>query len=91
MSGKGPPPGLQMKVKVKVKVKSYPTLYDPMDCSLSGFSVRGIFQARVLEWIAIFFSRESSRPRNQTRVSCIAGSALPSEPPWPPTYCKLFL
>ena len=45
----------------------------PMDCSLSGFSVQGIFQARVLEWIAISFSRGSSWPRNRTWVSCIAG------------------
>ena len=44
-----------------------------MDCSLSGSSVHGIFQARVLEWIAIAFSRGSSRPRNRTRVSRIAG------------------
>ena len=49
------------------------TLCDPMDCRLSGSSVHGIFQARVLEWIAISFSRGSSRPRNQTWVSCIAG------------------
>ena len=44
-----------------------------MDCSLSGSSVHGIFQARVLEWIAISFSRGSSQPRNWTQVSCIAG------------------
>ena len=50
-----------------------PTLCDPVDCSLSGSTVHGIFQARVLEWIAISFSRVSSRPRNRTRVSCIAG------------------
>ena len=50
-----------------------PILCDPMDCSLSGSSVHGIFQARVLEWIAISFSRGSSWPRNRTRVSCIAG------------------
>ena len=53
--------------------QSCPTLCNPMDCSLSGSSVYGIFQARVLEWIAISFSRGSSQPRNQTRVSCIAG------------------
>ena len=41
--------------------------------SLSGFSVHGIFQATVLEWVAIFFSRGSFQPRDQTRVSCIAG------------------
>ena len=40
--------------------QSCPTLFDPMDCSLSGSSVHGIFQARVLEWIAISFSRGSS-------------------------------
>ena len=50
-----------------------PTLCDPMDCSLSGFSVHGIFQASVLEWIAISFSRGSSQPRNRTQVSRIAG------------------
>ena len=49
------------------------TLCDPMDCSLSGSSIHGIFQARVLEWTAISFSRGSSRPRNQTWVSRIAG------------------
>ena len=37
--------------------QSCPTLCDPMDCSLPGFSVYGIFQARVLEWVAISFSR----------------------------------
>ena len=40
--------------------QSCPTLCDPMDCSLSGSSIDGIFQARVLEWVAISFSRGSS-------------------------------
>ena len=48
--------------------QSCPTLWDPMDCSLPSSSVHGIFQAIVLEWIAISFSRGSSRPRDQTRV-----------------------
>ena len=48
------------------------TLCDPMDCSLPGFSVHGIFQARVLEWVAISFSKGSSRLRDCTQVSCIA-------------------
>ena len=47
------------------------TLCNPMDCSLPGSSVHGIFQAIVLEWIAISFSKESSRPRDQTQVSHI--------------------
>ena len=50
-----------------------PTLCDPMDCSPPGSSVHGIFQARVLEWVAISFSRGSSRPRDRTRVSHIVG------------------
>ena len=53
--------------------QSCPTLCDPMDCSLSGSSVHWIFQARVLEGIAISFSRGSSWPRNWTRVSYITG------------------
>ena len=53
--------------------QSCPTLCDPMDCSLPGSSVHGILQARILEWVAISFSRGSSQPRDQTRVSCIAG------------------
>ena len=51
--------------------QSCPTLCDPMDCSLPGSSVHGIFQAIVLEWIAISFSSGSSRPRGRTRVSHI--------------------
>ena len=44
-----------------------------MDCSLPGSSVHGILQARILEWVAISFSRGSSWPRDRTPVSCIAG------------------
>ena len=58
----------------------YPTLCNPMDCSLPGSSVHRIFQARILEWVAISFSRRSSQPRDWTLVSSIVGSALPSEP-----------
>ena len=46
---------------------------NPMDCSLSGSSVHGILQARILDWVAISFCKGSSWPRNQTQVSCIAG------------------
>ena len=53
--------------------QSCPTLCDPMDCSPPGSSIHGILQARVLEWVAISFSRRSSRPRDWTRVSCIVG------------------
>ena len=44
-----------------------------MDCSLPGFSVHGILQARILEWFTISFSRGSSQPRDRTRVSRIGG------------------
>ena len=51
-----------MKVKSESEVaQSCPTLRDPMDCSLSGFSVHGIYQARVLEWGAIAFSEMASQ------------------------------
>ena len=56
--------------------QSCPTLCDPMDCSLPGSSVHGIFQARVLEWGAISFSRGSSQPRDWTQVSCIPDRLL---------------
>ena len=49
-------------LKVKVKSLSCVRLCDPMDCSLPGFSVHGIFQARVLEWVAISFSRDLPDP-----------------------------
>ena len=48
-------------------------LCDPMDCNPPGSSVRGILQARILEWVAIPFSRGSSWPRDQTWVSCTVG------------------
>ena len=49
------------------------TLCDPVDCSLLGFSVHGILQARILEWVTISFSRGSSRPRDWTQGSHIGG------------------
>ena len=49
---------------------------NPMDCSLPGSSVHGILQTKVLEWVAIYFSRVSSWPRNWTHVSCIGRHIL---------------
>ena len=54
-----------MKVKV---AQSRPTLCDPMD-----YTVHGILQAVIVEWVAVPFSRESSQPRDRTQVPCIAG------------------
>ena len=60
--------------KVKVLVaQSCPTLYYPIYYSPSCSSVHGVLQARLLEWVAISFSRASSQPRVWTQVSCIAG------------------
>ena len=53
--------------------QSCPTLCNPMECGQPGSSIHGVFQARTLEWVAISFSRGSSRPRNWTQVSHIAG------------------
>ena len=62
-----------MKAIVKVLVtQSRPTLCDPIDCSPPDFSVHGILQARVLEWVAIVLSRGPSPPRDRTHISHIA-------------------
>ena len=53
--------------------QSCPTFCNPMDCSPQGSSIHGILQARILEWVAIPFSRGPFQPRDQTWVSCIAG------------------
>ena len=58
----------------KVKVaQSCPTFCEPMDCSPPGLSVHGILQARILEWVAMPFSRGSSQTKDWPKVSCIAG------------------
>ena len=48
------------------------TICNPMDCSLPGSSVHGILQARILEWVAISYSRGSSQLKDQTHVSCVS-------------------
>jgi len=58
---------------ITIVAQSCLTLCDPMDCSLPGSSFHGILQARVLEWVAISFSRGSSQPRDGTQVSRIPG------------------
>ena len=60
-------------IQASVSHSVVPTPCDPVDCSLPGYFVHGILQARILEWVAISFSRGSSWPRYHTRVSCIAG------------------
>ena len=64
------------------------TLCNPMDCSLLGSSVHGIFQVRILEWVAVYFSRGSSGPRNRTHIFCkspaLADRFFTTEPPGKP-------
>ena len=58
---------------MKVLVAQWcPTLCDPLHCGPPGSSVHGILQARILEWVAISYSRGSLQPRDQTEI-CIAG------------------
>ena len=71
-------------VMVVLVPKSCLTLCDPMDCCPPGSSVHGILQARILEWVAISFSRGSSWPRVRTLVSCIVGRFFTTEPPGKP-------
>ena len=80
--------------KIKIWVKTYGggvlvtklclTLCDPMYCSLPVSSVQRTSQARILEWVAISFSRASSWPSNWTQVSCLAGGFFTTEPPGKP-------
>ena len=60
----------------RLVTKSHLTLCHPMDCSPPGSSVCGISQARILEWVAISFSRGSSRSRDRTHISCIGKLVL---------------
>ena len=74
LSHQGIPFTLWRKKRKESEVaQSCPTLCNPVDCSLPGSSVHGILQARILEWVAISFSRGSSRPRDGTQVSRIGG------------------
>ena len=59
-------------VCARLGIQSCLILCDPVDCHPPGSSVHRILQARILEWVAILFSRESSQPKDQTQVSCIA-------------------
>ena len=63
-------------VRMCARIQSHLTLCDPRDCGPLGSSVHVIFQARILEWVSISYSRESSQPREQTQVSCIGRQVL---------------
>ena len=82
-----------LKVEIKGRVSNFTEwnwnenfsylCYEPMDCSLSGSSVHEISQVRILEWVAISFSRESPQPKDGTQIHCIsylAGGFFITEP-----------
>ena len=89
-------PSQQVSIKIKLKIQFFHltsesevaqsclTLCDPMDCSLPGSSVHGIFQARVLKWVAISFSRDLPNPGIEPGSPALQVDALPSEPPGKP-------
>ena len=78
---------------VAKSLQSRPTLWDPVDCSLPGCSVRGILQARILEWVAMSSSRRSFRPGDWTRISCgsCIGRQVSSQVPRPPGKVTVFI
>ena len=73
--------------KLKVKSLSHVRLCKPMDGSPPGSSIHGILQARILAWVAIFFSRGSSGPGIELRSPALQADSLPFEPPGNPDMC----
>ena len=69
-----------LKAKV-LDTQSCPTLCNPMNCNPPGSSVHGILQARILEWVAISFSRVTSQPRDRAWETALQADSLLSEPP----------
>ena len=80
-----------MAVCVPLVAQPCPTLCDPLGCSPPAFSVHEILQARILEWVAISFSRETSRPRDRTRVFYTAADSVLMELPWDCILLQLFI
>ena len=77
------PPEVEALKEVNVLVaQSCQTLCDPLDCSPPGSSVHGVLQARILEWVAISFSRGYSRSRDVTCISCIGRRILYHRATW---------
>ena len=64
--------------------QSCPTLCDPVDCSPPGSSVHGILQARILEWVALSFSRDLPNPGIEPRSPALQADVLTFEPPGKP-------
>ena len=82
----------EIRAQYYVPVQSWAALSDPMDCSLPGSSIHGILQARILEWVAISFSRRSSPPWDRTCISRIGRLILYHLATWEALqYCSRLL
>ena len=76
-------PSFSLMACLRAQLLSHARLRNLMDCSQRGSSVHGVFQARILEWVAISSSRRSSEPRDQNHICCgssIAGRLFTAEP-----------
>ena len=82
------PPELFMVVDVNLVAQSYPTLCDPVDCSLPVSSVHGIFQGRILEWVPFPSSGDLPNPGIEPTTATLVGTFFSTEHPWKP---KLFI
>ena len=78
------PPVIRAKVILVNVTQSCPTLCDPVDCSLPGFSVQGILQARILEWVTIPSPEDLPDPGIEPGSPALEADALISEPPGKP-------
>ena len=76
--------------EIVIVTQSCSTLCDPMDCSLPGPSVHGILQVRILEWIAISFSRGLPDPGIKVGSPALKADSLPTEPPEKPKIMSIF-
>ena len=82
------PPELFMVVDVNLVAQSYPTLCDPVDCSLPVSSVHGIFQGRILEWVPFPSPGDLPNPGIKPMTATLVGTFFSTEPPWKP---RLFI
>ena len=78
----------RLSINLSRRQRRCPTPCDPKDCSPPGSSVRGILQARILEWVAIPFSRGSFWPRDRTWSPALQADSLPSQPPGKSQWCN---
>ena len=77
---------LRVHACLRAQSLSCVSLCDPMDCTPPDSSVPGVSHARIVEWVAISYSRGSSQARDWNHISCVAGRFFTTEPPGKPLY-----